>query len=601
MNRVSLIKRNIKRRKESEKGIRFYTTEKQWQWAYAHSNDKDLTQSITKCCIEIKKQLNNNPYDLIFIFATNYKSTKELLNIIENNGFDKKLVFGCTSNFGLFQGNIPQILHKKYEETQETSFSMTVASLPGVEVIPFHVGSEKLPVNKNLNWMELQRKLPKDKSSLLMLIVKKFCFKEKKFFKILDNAFPFTPKVGALLGSISHSAENIIHYNYDDDNDHVNTSDDNNINNDNSNDNDKDKEEEPFEFERISITKNREVLFVCGERYLHGAIGVYLRGDFDIQSTFSHSFEPFSEKKIITEIKDDQIISLDSQYVWEYFDFVCEKTMRWKDPLFRQTLFARIESNDKNNDNNNLNEGGSSPSNILPVSWDFYRKSGIIIGHFNQIISKGDLLQFYIGKYKIDERNDLFDQLNHINIANTEKKKTNFGIFCFSSEINPTTTHEYFLNDYPVGDDENNQNFMEEQMLFTHSELNQKPIVRAIYVQSDMMKIKNVEEELSREKKIKETLLDQAKIDDETTDEIIPQDIGDTVIFTTSSFSQSNKKTSVDVNNSQPQENDSQLKCTGLFSAGSIFSDLNLNSRTSTKPSLLSTLLLFLVQKKSSK
>ena len=105
------------------------------EWNSAISNHPDLTKALASC-IETLEMTSEQPPDVIFVFASpHYGDSQRGIGAVLRERFPQVNVLG-TGGSGIVGGG--------HEVERGPALSLTAASLPGVDITPFHVDSERL-------------------------------------------------------------------------------------------------------------------------------------------------------------------------------------------------------------------------------------------------------------------------------------------------------------------------------------------------------------------------------------------------------------------------------------------------------------------------
>jgi small ligand-binding sensory domain FIST len=167
----------------------------QIQWTNALSTRASLEAAVTEVVEKVKQSLFAPP-DLGIVFISSaYSSDYPRLMPLLLDQFSLPVVIGCGG------GGIVGINDegKAIEVEENTALSLSVASLPEVEIEPFHVNADDLPDldSSPEAWTKLIA-VPPEKQPDFILLSDPFSSKINELLEGLDFAYPGSSKVGGL-------------------------------------------------------------------------------------------------------------------------------------------------------------------------------------------------------------------------------------------------------------------------------------------------------------------------------------------------------------------------------------------------------------------
>ena len=230
-----------------EKGIFMF-------WCSSVSNSPSLDLAIEDVSREILKKLNNKKADLALIFISSHHSSyyEKIIEKIKVN-IDCEIILGCSGSGVIGEG-------KEFEYLP--GVSLTVASLPNVELKPFHFSQDELPSPDEGPdaWKDIIEVID-DNPKTIVLFPDPFSIRTEYILDGLDFAFPDTKIIGALASGGNKPGEN--------------------------------------------------ALFVNDETYFRGCSGLVITGDFELDILVAKSCRPIGEPMIVTQSNNNIINELD--------------------------------------------------------------------------------------------------------------------------------------------------------------------------------------------------------------------------------------------------------------------------------------------------
>jgi len=315
-----------------------------WHWGTASSAALDLDDAVKECVGQLAAQ-RQGASDLLIVHASGHRSTAGIRRLFADHGAEARVFFGSATRFGPIEARLasgPALAASPgaaamAEAVRESAgaavaeagegsataapgarLTVTAAVLPGVEVTAFHCAEEALPeLGPTFDWEGMQREAGNGEASLLLLQANRYCFDEEQWLRVLDVAFPFTPKVGHAFGSRTGQAERRMCR--------------------------ADAEEAQAQLspvstpaadgeeateERMSLAAavgrvnasvcrmKREVMFLNDRREYTGATGLLLRGALDVSCFAASSLRRLGPALTVTELHQGGVFSLNDTFVW---------------------------------------------------------------------------------------------------------------------------------------------------------------------------------------------------------------------------------------------------------------------------------------------
>lgn len=314
------------------------------KWATAVSEHRLLKYAVAECASEVKAALGERTPDIAVAFVSAHHSAgyDDLPALVRDMIGDCILV-GCSGGGVIGAGR---------EVENRPGFSIAVAELPGVEVVPFHIDNADLPDGDAppQMWEELVNVSAADDPHFLLLS-DPFSVQGENLLMGLDFAFPRSVKIGGLASGGQRPGAN--------------------------------------------------ALYLDGRAYDSGAVGVALRGNVAVDTIVAQGCRPIGHRMQITESDRNLLIGLDGsgtlETLRELFGELSERDQR----LAQQSLFLGVVM-DEFNDDPQL--GDFLIRNIIGID---ARRGALAIGEY---LKEGQIVQFHLRDAETSSQ-DLDDML----------------------------------------------------------------------------------------------------------------------------------------------------------------------------------------------
>ncbi len=160
-------------------------------WSSTLSTQSPVSKALDEVCEEARRSLGGAKPDAAFLFVSGYP-TSDLGAVAETvlARTGARHLLGCTAGGVLGGGR---------EVEQRPSASLTLAHLPGVEIHPFHLASERYPDGDEppSAWHSTIGVTP-DRKPAFLILPDPFTSDAERLIAGLDYAYPGSPKVGGL-------------------------------------------------------------------------------------------------------------------------------------------------------------------------------------------------------------------------------------------------------------------------------------------------------------------------------------------------------------------------------------------------------------------
>ena len=174
------------------------------KWSSALSDLPSLDDAISDCAAAIRGELGDRVPDLVLAFASSHHASNfELVPELVRRHMGEYLLIGCTGGGVIGAG---------HEVEDRPGFALTAASLPGVELAPFHIEDGDLPDQDAPpeKWEALVGALATDDPHFILL-ADTFSIAAEDLLRGLDYAFPRSAKIGGLAGGAHEPGGNALY------------------------------------------------------------------------------------------------------------------------------------------------------------------------------------------------------------------------------------------------------------------------------------------------------------------------------------------------------------------------------------------------------
>lgn len=256
------------------------------KWGSAISEDAVLERAVSEAGKTVRERLGRSRADLVVAFVSPHhaRSYPQLPQLVSAQ-FPEALLLGCSADGVIGAGR---------EVEQRAAFSLTAASLPGVDLVPFHVASSQLSgdLAEVSAWRTLVGSPPMTNVHFLLL-ADPFTFDASALIAGLDAAFPESRKIGGLSsgGQLQGSSS----------------------------------------------------LFLGSRVRRSGAVGVALSGNISIDTIVAQGCRPIGSPLIITQARGNILLELDGRPPLLFLKDLYEALPEADQDLFRTSLFVGLE------------------------------------------------------------------------------------------------------------------------------------------------------------------------------------------------------------------------------------------------------------------
>ena len=226
------------------------------KWASAVSEQANLEEAIEECAANVLSELGDTAPDLAAIFvSSHYQADYDNVSGLVKDRLEPAKVFGCSAG---------GIIGNGVEIEQRPGVSITSASLPGVEIVDFHLNGDSLPDADAgpASWEELIN-VSQDQEPQFIMLADPFSFPVQDLLMGLDFAFSRSAKIGGLASGAQQQGGN--------------------------------------------------ALFLNDRVHRSGAIGLALYGNITVDTVVAQGCRPVGQPMRITESQRNLLVKLDGQ------------------------------------------------------------------------------------------------------------------------------------------------------------------------------------------------------------------------------------------------------------------------------------------------
>ena len=300
------------------------------KWASAVSDLPSLDQAIDQCIADVSTEFGDEAPDLTVIFvSSHFESRYEEVPALLRERLRPGILVGCSA--GGVIGNGREVEHRP-------GLALAVASLPGVELTPFHVQHDAMP-NPDASpdkWEEAVG-VPADRNPHFILLADPFSTRADDLLMGLDFAFGDSVKIGGLASGGQGSRGN--------------------------------------------------ALYLEDQTYRFGAVGVALHGNIAVDTVVAQGCRPIGSPMQITSCRENMLMSLDDEQPLEVIQGLLSGLSEKDQDLARHSLFLGVVMDPLKED---VRQGDFLIRNILGLD---PQSGAVAIG---ERLQEGQTVQFHL-------------------------------------------------------------------------------------------------------------------------------------------------------------------------------------------------------------
>jgi small ligand-binding sensory domain FIST len=300
------------------------------KWASSISEKTSLEDAVKECISNVQTQMSDEPIHLAVIFVSpHYQADYDSVPDLVRQGLGPVVVLGCSGGGIIGDGQ---------EVEQRPAVSITVASLPGVEIVPFHLDGDNLP---DLDappqaWEEAVNVSPSLSPQFVML-ADAFSFPVQNLLMGLDYAYSESAKIGGLASGAQQQGGN--------------------------------------------------ALFLDGQVYRSGAVGVALHGNITVDTVVAQGCRPVGQPMRVTESRRNVLAQLDGQPPMTVLKDLFQKSDDRDRELMRNSLFLGVVMDEFIDD---PKQGDFLIRNVVGMD----DRTGVLA--IGELLKEGQLVQFHL-------------------------------------------------------------------------------------------------------------------------------------------------------------------------------------------------------------
>jgi small ligand-binding sensory domain FIST len=256
------------------------------KWASAISENPVFDQAAAEAAAAVRQELGRSNADLVLGFVSpHHADAYRRIPDIVSSQFPSSLLLGCSADGVIGAG---------HEVEQRAAFSLTVASLPSVELVPFQLTAAQLPEDAaDLDAWRTLVGAPPTNNLHFLLLADPFTFDASALIEGLDAAYPDSRKFGGLSSGGQMQGSNS--------------------------------------------------LFLKSRSRRSGAVGVALSGNISIDTIVAQGCRPIGSPMMITECQNNLLVELDGRPPLLALRELYESLPERDQALLRTSLFAGLE------------------------------------------------------------------------------------------------------------------------------------------------------------------------------------------------------------------------------------------------------------------
>jgi small ligand-binding sensory domain FIST len=274
--------------------------------------------------------MSDEAIHLAVIFVSpHYQADYDSVPDLVRQGLGPVVVLGCSGGGIIGDGQ---------EVEQRPAVSITVASLPGVEIVPFHLDGDNLPDldAPPLAWEEAVNVSPSLSPQFVML-ADAFSFPVQNLLMGLDYAYSESAKIGGLASGAQQQGGN--------------------------------------------------ALFLDGQVYRSGAVGVALHGNITVDTVVAQGCRPVGQPMRVTESRRNVLAQLDGQPPMTVLKDLFQKSDDRDRELMRNSLFLGVVMDEFIDD---PKQGDFLIRNVVGMD----DRTGVLA--IGELLKEGQLVQFHL-------------------------------------------------------------------------------------------------------------------------------------------------------------------------------------------------------------
>ena len=286
------------------------------KWASTIAEGERLDAVVESAVDSAMQSLGDAAPDLLLAFVSSHFADEyDRVPALVRSAAGSGLLLGCSAG-GVIGGGS--------EIEDRPAFSLTAASLPGVDIAPVYVDPQAIPeLGDRGGWEAMLRSAPDDAPSVVLL-PDPFSVPVDRLLQGLDSRFPDSSKVGGLASGARR------------------------------------------------VGGNR--LYLGPNSYSAGAVGVALTGNVVVDSVVAQGCRPIGDPMFVTACRENLLMGLDGRPPLDVLRDLYERLPAGDRDVFRHSLFLGIVMNDRREQ---YSHGDFLVRNLVGVSEE---PRGLVVG-----------------------------------------------------------------------------------------------------------------------------------------------------------------------------------------------------------------------------
>ncbi|HZR85115.1 MAG TPA: FIST N-terminal domain-containing protein [Candidatus Binatia bacterium] len=256
------------------------------KWWSAISDKPRLDSAVADAVADVRRALGDARPDLAVAFVSAHHAARyRELPAMLREALGAATVLGCSARSVIGGGR---------ELEEQAGLSVIAASLPGVDVVPFHIGSDALPEagGRAEAWSKLVGTSP-DRRPHFVVLSDPFSFDIEGFVRGLDRHFAGSRTVGGVASG--------------------------------------------------GRTPGDNALYLGDRVYRAGLVGVALAGEIAVDTVVAQGCRPIAQPMFVTRCRENWLLQLDGRPALEVLQEIYQRLSPEDQELCRGSLFLGIE------------------------------------------------------------------------------------------------------------------------------------------------------------------------------------------------------------------------------------------------------------------
>jgi small ligand-binding sensory domain FIST len=307
------------------------------KWASTVSEQSRLGDAIHEAADGVRAQMGSVGTDLALLFVSPHHQEEfdGILELVQGE-LGSPLVLGCSAG-GVIGGG--------REVEQSPGVSLTVASLPGIDLTAFHVAADALPDRRDVPAWERLLGVSSAREPHFLFLPDPFSFDSETFLRGVDHVYPASRKIGGLASGGQAPGAN--------------------------------------------------ALFLGRDVHRGGLVGLALSGNVQVDTIVAQGCRPIGSPMFVTQCHRNLIVELDGEPALRVLQRLYEDLDPADQGLARQSLFLGVVMSENRQE---YHQGDFLIRNLLGL--DASRKA-LAVG---AVLRENSVVQFHLRDAKTSAR-----------------------------------------------------------------------------------------------------------------------------------------------------------------------------------------------------